>query len=506
MHRQQTILQTTQRVAWAAFLLALPITSFPYFPPSIGGDALVRPLSLYPLIILLVLAVLPKLFTRPTPKVILSLLPFVLVAITSSLLSLLSGIEPALGVSVQARVLRGLLTLAIGCAIYLTIALLPDTILDLRFTLQWIYAGGTLALFWGSLQAIYIAYFTPRWFNFLASIQQHISIRRLRVDRVAGMTYEPHWFADQIITLTLPWALASVLTGYTVFPWRWRRMTVEWFILGWSLLLLPFTYSRAGLLNMVMLVFIAVLFLRPRNNKHGSIKKLDLGTFNLKTARRYLESFLVLLVIIIPVYLIGTKNMFFSRIWEYWQTPNPTLSGYLSYLGFDARLTYSQAAYNTFMEYPILGVGLGNYAFYFEEMLPYRPIAEVPEALHMITPEMGRDRLITSKNFYLRLLAETGILGAITFSTFVIAHAGYVIYLRFSNIESWKYWGIACSCGLIAFLLSAFTFDSFVIPNMWVIFGLIAASTRVLMNSHPASNSESTLTSKNHPRFQTTYQ
>jgi hypothetical protein len=72
----------------------------------------------------------------------------------------------------------------------------------------------------------------------------------------------------------------------------------------------------------------------------------------------------------------------------------------LSYLGFDARLTYSQAAFQTYLNYPLLGVGLGNYAFYFEEMLPYRPIAEVPEALFVMTPQMGRDRLITSKNFY----------------------------------------------------------------------------------------------------------
>ena len=131
--------------------------------------------------------------------------------------------------------------------------------------------------------------------------------------------------------------------------------------------------------------------------------------------------------------------------------------------------------------------GLGNYAFYFEEMLPYRPIAEVPEVLLMITPEAGRDRLITAKNLYLRLLAETGIVGAVTFMAFVIANLGCALYLWLSRQKEWEYWGAASLCGLLAFSLSALTFDSFVIPNMWVLFGLITAATSVKLKYYAGS-------------------
>jgi O-antigen ligase len=184
-------------------------------------------------------------------------------------------------------------------------------------------------------------------------------------------------------------------------------------------------------------------------------------------------------LLITPIYLIGTQNPFFARLWGYWQRPDASLEGYLTYLGFDARLVYAQAAYNIYTAYPITGVGLGNYAFYFEEMLPYRPIGEVPEILFMTTPEMGRDRLITSKNFYLRIMAETGILGTISFITFLLVNLGYALYLRLSPEKEWQYWGTASLCGLIAFALSALTFDSFVIPDMWVIFGLITAAIRI---------------------------
>jgi len=486
------------RLLWIAFLIFLPITSFPYFPPSIGGGALVRPLSIYPLLFLVLFFTIPRLISRPIPKFYIPLILFVLSAIASTAISLLWGIEPALGISVEARILRGLITLAFGCSIYLTTALLPETIEDLNLTIRWIYAGGILVLFWGSLQALYVIQFNPSWYNLISKIQQHISIRPLLTDRISGMTYEPHWFADQIVTLILPWALASILTGYSVFSWRWHRITIEWFILVWSLVIIPFTFSRAGLLNLVLLVFLAILFLRPRIHMEETDNSQQAGLDNqkMRTFRRYLEPILTLLLVIIPFYFIGTRSLFFSRIWEYWQKNDTSIEDYISYLGFDARLIYSQAAYNTYDKNPLFGVGLGNYAFYFEEMLPYRPIYEVPEVLRIITPEAGRNRLITSKNFYLRILSETGIIGALLFSTFFIGHLGLMLYIRFSTNNKWQYWNTAGLCGLIAFLLSAFTFDSFAIPNMWIIFGMIAATSRVYLNDYtPLEN----LTNKKSP-------
>jgi O-antigen ligase len=487
-----------ERLAWAALLIALPITSFPFFPPAIGGEALVRPLSLYPLIVLLFLVVAPRLLTRPLPKTFIPLVFFVVVAVASSLLSILRGIEPALGISAQARLLRGLSTLAIGCTFYLAIALLPENEADLRFSLRCIYAGGAMALGWGSLQALNLVWSNPTLFYYLEKVQRHISIRPLQIDRIAGLTYEPHWFADQIVLLIVPWTMAAVLTGFSAFHFRWRWLTVEWLLLGWSVLLLPFTYSRSGLFNLVVLVFFAALFFLPRNgnrqillpkgNTHPEGEKRPQRRSRIYSAfalTRALKAILVLAAVAAPIYLIGTRNTFFARIWEYWRSPDASLEGYLSQIGFDARLVYSQAAYRTYLAYPLLGVGLGNYAFYFEEMLPYRPVYEVPEVLLMITPERGRDRLITAKNFYLRLLAETGIVGAVGFLAFVVAIFGCALYLWLTPEKSRKYWGVASLCGLLAFVLSAMTFDSFVIPNMWVVFGLITAATRV--TARPAS-------------------
>jgi len=464
------------RFFWALFLVTLPVTSFPYFPPAIGGEALVRPLAIYPLFFLVPLVLIPGLFRKPVPRATLALFPILLVAGASSLLSLLRGIEPALGISVDARVLRGMFTLIIGCVVYLTVAILPEGPGDLRFSMRWIYAGCGIALAWSSLQVLYIVRFNSTWFEFLSGIQQHISTRRLLPDRISGLTYEPHWFAEQMVLLLLPGLIASSISGYSLFKWRWRWLSVERLGLCWVILVLPFTFSRAGLLNLLILLVVGtILFssLKKPLNDQALFKK------NKRLGRQLAGIFITLVVVMLPIILAGAKNSFFSRIWLYWTRENTSLAGYITSLGFDARLAYSQAAYNTYKEHPFLGVGLGNYAFYLEEMLPYRPLAYIPEVLRVITPEYGRERLVTSKNFYLRILAETGIVGLIVFLAFIVAHTGIALWLWLSPNNEQKFWGAVSLLGLTAFILSAFTFDSFVIPNMWVVFGLITAAYTV---------------------------
>ena len=258
------LLNLSQQIAWALFLVTLPVTSFPYLPHVIGGTALVRPLSIYPLIVLLIIATLPRLFTGPVPRTIYTFLPFVLIALIASLLSLLKGIEPMLGVTVSDRILRALLTLGIGSAIYLTVTVLPRTPDELRRSLRWLYVGFIAALTWGTLQVVYVIHFTPEYFQFLLKLQAFISTRKIFPYRVSGMTYEPNWFAEQISFLLIPWLLASVLSGYSAFRWRWRRLTVEWILLAWSIVVLIFTFSRAGLINLVLLLFVGVIFFRVR--------------------------------------------------------------------------------------------------------------------------------------------------------------------------------------------------------------------------------------------------
>lgn len=485
-----------QKIIWAFFLLALPVTSFPYFPASLGGKTSVRPLSVYPLLVLLVLVTLPRLFKKPLPKTFLPLFAFVVVGLMSSVLALSYGLEALRGVTAASRLLRSLVTLGIGSAIYLTVALVPRSWEELHSALRWLYAGFGLALFWGSIQAVNIFVYSPGYFDWLNRIQKFISTRKLFSRRISGLTYEPKWFAEQICFLLLPWLLGSVLTQTSVFQWRFpykrlRWITVEWVLLGWASVILVFTYSRTGLFILVLAFFISVLFFRSllKNPSSGTMGE----NFNQTKApqpshphprkwmvlRRLTETMIVVLVLVLLIYFAGTQNNYFARLWTFWTTEDTGGENYLEYIAFQQRFVYAETALRIFEAYPVLGVGVGNYAFYFDAMLPDRPWNRQPDILRQLTPIEGQNQLITPKNLFAKILAEMGMLGISTFLAFIVAILGCVLYLWLGSSLEEKFWGISGLFGMIIFFLVAFSFDSFAIPNMWVFFGLITAATLV---------------------------
>jgi len=259
-----------QKFLWAAFLVSLPVTSFPFFPGGIGGRTEVRPLAIYPLVLLLVFVILPRIIKKSLPRTAIPVAAFVLVALISTILALGRGIDPDINVTVAARSIRMLATLAIGGAFYLAVAIMPESSDELQFSLRWLFIGLGIALFWGSLQVVYIIKYDPDYFSWMSKIQQIISFRRLFARRVSGMTYEPNWFAEQISFLYMPWLFAAVMSKTTAFRYRKGWFTVEILLLAWSAFVLIFTYSRSGLIFMVV-QFILAIFFRERNKLGAAI-------------------------------------------------------------------------------------------------------------------------------------------------------------------------------------------------------------------------------------------
>jgi O-antigen ligase len=190
---------------------------------------------------------------------------------------------------------------------------------------------------------------------------------------------------------------------------------------------------------------------------------------------------LAVLVLAAAVLTIGSQNRYFSRLWRYFTEPNAAGPNrtFLEYVGFRQRFAYAETAFRIYAAHPILGVGLGNYAFYFEEMLPDLSWSRYPEIIRYITPAEDAPRLITPKNLLARLLAETGLAGTILFTAFILAVCGCAFYLWFSASAEGAYWGLAGLLALIAFPIMVFSFDSLALPNMWVVFGLITAAAHM---------------------------
>lgn len=461
------------RIAWALFFITLPVTSFPFFPGGLGGRTLVRPLSMYPLVVLLLLLIIPHLLKRPLPRTFLPVLAFTVAALASTIFALTSDLEALRGVTPLSRLVRNLFTLALGLSFYFTATLLHKNWDDLSFSLRWLYAGLAAALLWGTAQIPIVLFNHPVYYRLVNFIQGFISTRKLFTTRISGLTYEPKWFAEQICFLLLPWLIASIITRRTSFPWRWRAVTVEWLLLLWAVVVLVFTYSRTGLFILAVLVLIGFLFYSTyyQHRKTRAVRKTR--------RRRVMEALTIFLVLVAGLYLVGSQNPYFSRLWRYWTEAKTRNKTYLEFIAFEQRFVYLETALRIFDAYPWLGVGLGNYAFYFNKMLPDEPWNQQKEIVRQITPGVGNDRLITPKNLYARLIAETGLFGTAAFTTFVVAIIGCALFLWFSPSPEQRFWGLSAFLALIVFGFVVFSFDSFALPNMWVVFGLITAAAHL---------------------------
>jgi len=497
MSRIKSYLPVVRKVIWAGFLISLPVTSFPYFPSFLGGSKVqVLPLLVIPMLVLLLLE-LPRLWKRKLPRNFLPLILFLIFALVSSSIPFVLGRASHLSeVTYFSRVFRTVFTLALGFAIYLTVSITPLDREDLNFTLKWLYAGLAIASFWGTLQIIFVLELIPGWYVFMSKMQHYIAMTIGTPNRIMGLTLEPSWFADQLSALWLPWVLPAVLLNRTVYKKRWGWFTIEIFLLVWMLFVLLFTLSRAGFLVSAVVLGAGFMFFRikksmdHRKNKfEGAWGKIVQYYYGIPEFIRVSVLTLLLLGgISATIYYIGKDNNYINRMWQYWilhdsltdTMGSRSFSGFFRYIGFGPRFVYWETAFRQFQAHPLFGVGLGNYTFHFQESLPAIQVGYMPEILTRIVPD--HIRVITAKNYFGRLLAETGLLGTGAYVTFLITLASGGFYLWLSDDLEKKFWGAGSILGLIAFIVDSFSYDSLAIPNPWVVFGLITCAVSVYSN------------------------
>jgi hypothetical protein len=138
---------------------------------------------------------------------------------------------------------------------------------------------------------------------------------------------------------------------------------------------------------------------------------------------------------------------------------------------FLERMVYWFTGWHVFNDHPWLGVGLGNAGFFALLKTPSIGWAsyEIRELLFRLP------QLPNIKSFWVRLFAETGLIGFSMFSSWLVllfrsaqitlgSHKAVLRVLAFSGQLS-----------LIAFIGEGFSIDSFAMPYLWIATGLIAA-------------------------------
>jgi len=462
-------LNSVAKFLWAAALFTLPVTSFRYFP-FVGNTTYVRPLALYPLAILmlpLLFHLVRKRIQNPFPGGVILLAVFAAAVLTASSFGIINGTLPMRGQTYFGRTLRALLTLVVGIVFFIAGVWMNRDEEDLRFTVKWMLAGLVMNILWSGLQAV--TFYTNLLDKELVTHWQlSFSVRELvRTNRISGMAYEPSWLAGQLATLYLPWLVAALLTKTRLTRWKWLEPALLIITFG----LLIATYSRGGILISIGVSGLVILLV---------------GRSWLKRFRDWFVSgfqgkftgWLVRLTLIVAVLAVvagifvflGQKN-YFRRLWD---VNAGSLVEYIVDINAGARSAYFVGALGAYEQYPLTGVGLGASGFYIYENLPDWALTTIPEIARQLSPQS--QMYPNPKNMYVRLLAETGLLGFVLFLTFQFSVLGDALtHLQKDGLR--RFLGVAGLFSWLAITLYNFTQDSLANPNIWLIPGILAGMT-----------------------------
>ncbi len=470
--------------AWALLLVLLPITSMPLVQRLVRSSTVAAP-SLFLLAVMVAGWLLPYLLRRgKLSGAVWPLLGFVLAALLSSAAALFWPAPSFKEASLLSEGAQAFITLGVGLCYYLVASTWVSSEERLRASLAWINLAGLLIILWSAAQAA--AWFSAnRYPDWMRDFHDLLSLGPLYRQRVTGFALEPSWLAHQLNMLYLPLWLAASVHRTSAHSWRVLRLSAENLLLAAGVVTLGLTLSRVGFLALLAagsyLVLRFNIWLVRRIfdwlSTRGSALRLQ------NAAGRWLitTSIVVVLLAVYAAAFFGGLYVFSRvdpRMAEVYNLIFWRDSGFAVYankLQFGERVVYWQAGWNIFESRPLLGVGLGNAGFYFQDALPSSAwqLTEVRRLMLRSTT------LLNTKNLWARLLSETGIAGLAFFLSWLYLMSVAARRLLRCPRPLLAMTGTAGIFVLLGFIFEGFSIDSFAMPYWWISLGLLTAAFRL---------------------------
>ncbi|HAF62761.1 MAG TPA: hypothetical protein DCK95_10620 [Anaerolineaceae bacterium] len=471
-------LPTITQILWVVLIASLPLTSVQLLARLFGSDAVASPAILV-VFFMVVIWLFPYLLQGG--KLVGSSIPlflFGMVAVIATLLSYFQVIPAYKGIDNINSTVEAVITLVIGVCFYLVSSSYMKDEKQAKLTLKIINWSGLFMLLWAGMQAVAWQGFGryPQW---MFDLQGFVSKRVLYRQRVTGLALEPSWFAHQLNMVYLPIWLSATIKGFTAHNKKLGFLTLENFLLMAGIGALLLTLSRVGLLAFILMFTFFLIklhtYLVEKTLAHLSRKQEEEISGERKKRLKVIVSVLFIIaymiLLVLGLWIFSKVDPRMENLFSFsFGNDNPLLS-YFNELSFGERVVYWLAGWNTFTEHPILGVGLGNAGYYFPKAItPYGwNLIEVRQLVYRSS------NLMNVKSLWVRLLAETGMVGFSFFCGWL-----YSMVVKFGKkansqkklVSVYATAGIFMLCALIA---EGFSIDSFAMPYLWVGLGLASA-------------------------------
>ena len=462
---------------WFILLIFLPFTSLPLASLVLQSDMVAAP-SIIPLILLGLVWFIPTFFRRNLNDISLPLLIFLIFCILGSVITLFTNIPIQKNFSVTGNMIEAYGTLIIGIAFFIIPAHYINSQTKANQTVKIIYWTFLPIFMWSilqfSLERLMGGY--PSW---MEQIQRYFSTSGLLYrGRVTGFAYEPSWLAHQLNILFIPLFLGTSLSGYSIFNKRIVLLSVENILLFCSILLLFLTKSRIGWVSFAFCMIYVFLFLYKYLFQKLRSKFASINHKIWKVIFPLVFSIIILIVIVTGLFVSSKIDPRMETVFKVETYKNRDLFSIANNFFFAERILYWQTGWEIFNDHPILGVGLGNFGFYFQQYMPNFASAldEPREILFRANYQAN------NKNLWTRLLSETGIIGFILFISWLI-----ILWIQGSELlknskHEISFWGHVMKIAIIALIFEGFSVDSFALPYYWIILGISSAIFYLCMN------------------------
>lgn len=490
---KNTYYQIICSALFGLILLGLPLTSLPLLTNIFGS--MTGPFSAIPLAFLILIWLLPYLINKgKLPSETLPLIYFTIIAAIISAGAVFNDGFYSRGRDFFDQSLRAFITLGIGLSFYITLsAYMQQGKSIIRQALIFIYISGALLISWSIFEIILLRTrgnldLFPQWVLSLKSALA-LQIPGLKyTNRLSGFAYEPSWYVLFFDLTLFPLWLSAVFQRKSLLKFRIWHFQIEDFLLPLGVVAFAFGFPRIAFISfLVILTYLGILGTQKLYKKlYAWVIRREFFKFNDTFIFRAV--LFILLITLLLGLIIGATAAFVQiaseRDYRYELLIYQLQAGGLFDFDFSERsiilLARSLAFYertifwfggwHIFGDYP-LGVGLGNAGFYFVERMNSLGYGsyEIRNLLYQA------NHIINTKALWVRLLAETGIVGFMAYLTWLYVLWRSAEFIQKSQDPLMKIVGLAGRLFILAYLVEGFSVDSFAITYQWIVASLITA-------------------------------